>query len=114
MEISVFFSDNSELIEYEAITKGYRTDVFVGIENNTYHLRIYSMIRLQQDFESEIENYGYFAVEPNLVIVEEVCKDEIIRTVCKLFEQKYFDDIKPVVGIDCNNLIRVTKIEMST
>lgn len=107
MEISVFFSDDSELSEYEAISKGYRTDVFVGIETYTYHLRVYSMIRLQQDFQSEIENYGYFAVEPNLVIVEEVCKEEIIRTIFKLSEQKYFTDIKPAVGIDCDNLIRV-------
>lgn len=108
MEISVFFSEDSDLTEYEAINKGYRTDVFVGIENYTYHLRIYSMIRLQQDFKSEIENYGYFAVEPNLIIVEEVCKAEIIRTIFKLFEQKYFDDIKPDIGIDCDKLILVT------
>ncbi len=107
MKIIIYFSEDSDISEYEAINKGYRKDVFVTIEKNIYNLNVYSMNRLQEDFKSEMRNYGYFDVEPNLIILEEVNKEEIIQTIFKLFEQRYFDNIKPIIGIDHHDLIRV-------
>lgn len=106
-EINVYFLDDSELAEYEAICKGYRIDVYVSISDHFYNIRAYTMVRLQQDFESENESYGYYAVEPNLVIVRDTNTKEIACTIKKLYEQKYFDEIRPIDKIDINNLKKI-------
>lgn len=106
-DINIYFSADSELVEYESSSKGYRTDVYVKINNNIYNVRVYAMIRLQQDFESEIESYGFYSPEPNLVIVKDANKEEIIITIKKLYEQKYFEEIKSIENIDINRLVKV-------
>lgn len=106
-ELNIYFSDDSELAEYEALSRGYRTDVYVKIDSNIYNLKIYAMVRLQQDFESEIQSYGFYASEPNLILVKEANKEEVIETIKKLYEQKYFEEIKPVEHIEINQLIKV-------
>lgn len=94
--VQVFCLDNSDLIAFEAKNRGYRGDVFVKISNQYYNLIIYDIVRLKQDFESEIEQYGMFSPEPNLVLVNEVNYLEIINLVNHLYNQKYFERIKPV------------------
>ena len=106
-DFSIYFSDASELAEYEATNRGYRTDVYVRSDNNVFNVKVYAMIRLQQDFESEIESYGFYASEPNLVLVKDANKAEIIETIKKLYEQKYFEEIKPVEHIEINQLVKV-------
>lgn len=51
------------------------------------------MIRLQQDFELEIQDAGYYLSEPNMIIVNEAAKQEIKDTIIWLFKCKYFDKI---------------------
>jgi hypothetical protein len=106
-EFNIYFSDDSELAEYEATNKGYRTDVYVKIGRNIFNLNIYAMIRLQQDFESELESYGFYASEPNLVLVKDANKPEIIETIKKLYDQKYFESVKPVEHIETSKLVKV-------
>lgn len=106
-KIDIYFSDDSELGEYEAINKGYRLDVYIKINDNLFNVRVYTMIRLQQDFESEIESYGYYAVEPNLILVKDSSREEIISTVANVYEQKYFEEIKPLENFDIGNLKKV-------
>ncbi len=106
-EINIYFSDDSELAEYESSSRGYRTDVYVKIDNNIFNVRVYAMIRLQQDFESEIESDGFYASEPNLILVKDANKEEIIATIKKLYGQKYFDEIKSIDNIDINQLVLV-------
>ena len=43
--IEIFFQDDSELAEFEARNKGYRTDVYVKIENVFYNVRVYELIK---------------------------------------------------------------------
>ncbi len=95
-KIDIIYLDDSDLAEYEANQKGYRVDVIVRINQELYNVRIYSLDRLEQDFRSECESYGYYAVEPNLVLVNCVSKHEVEFTLQKLFEQKYFGQIKPM------------------
>lgn len=102
--INIYFMDNTELSEYEAIQKGYRLDVFVKVNNQYFNLRVYDIIRLQQEFESEINSKDYYAVEPNLILVKEVNKNEIVNTIKSLHKQKYFEEIKPVRVININKL----------
>ncbi|MFC9711765.1 hypothetical protein ACFTRD_26840 [Paenibacillus sp. NPDC056933] len=95
-EIKVDFLEDTELAEYEAISKGYRNDVIVSVADTFYHVYVYNVVRLQQDFESELEDYGYYSIEPNLVLVKEVSRENIHLTVKALYEQKYFDSLKPI------------------
>lgn len=69
------FPNSFETVDYN---KGYRLDVYVGIDSDLFKINVYDIVRLQQDFESEIQNYVYYAVDPNLVIVKEVNQSEII------------------------------------
>ena len=94
--ISFFCLDNSELAEYEAISRGFRSDIYVEISGEHYQLNIYDSVRLKQDFDTEIEDYGVFSIEPNVVLVKEVNIEEIKKTVINLLKQKYFKEIKPL------------------
>ncbi|OPX41849.1 hypothetical protein CLHUN_42810 [Ruminiclostridium hungatei] len=106
-EFNIYFSDDSELEEYEATSRGYRSDVYVKINGSIFNVNVYAMIRLQQDFESEMESYGFYATEPNLVLVKDTNKAEIIETIKKLYKQKYFEGIKSVEYIEINKLIKI-------
>ncbi|AIQ29239.1 MULTISPECIES: hypothetical protein [unclassified Paenibacillus] len=94
--ISVFYLEDTELAEFEASNKGYRNDVYVMILNDLFNIKVYDIVRLKQDFELESESYGYYSVEPNLIIVKEVTKEAIEFVVKKLYEQKYLESIKTV------------------
>ena len=93
-EVKVTFEDDTELAEFEAISKGYRNDVYVTIDKYTFNIAAYSMVRLQQDFESEINNYGFYSIEANLVLVKETSRKEIVEVINNLYEEGYFNKIK--------------------
>lgn len=108
--ISIFCSDNSDLAEFEASSKGYRSDIIVKTASGAfYQLHVYDIVRLKQDFDAELEAYGFFGIEPNLILVEEVVLSNIKVTVERLWAQKYFDQIKPIDKneLDIKELIEV-------
>lgn len=90
--------DNSKgnRAEYEAVDKGYRNDVFVKIQEDYFNVRVYDIVRLKQDFESEVEEYGYYSADPNLVLVTEVTTDNVLKIISQLYEEGYFNHLKPV------------------
>jgi hypothetical protein len=88
--------DDTELAEYEAVNKGYRNDVFVKIKEDYYNLKVYDIVRLKQDFESEVEEYGYYSAEPNLVLVTEVSTENVMKIISHLYDNGYFQHLKPV------------------
>lgn len=106
-QIEVYFLDDSDLAEFEAIQKGYRSDVYVKIVNNYFNVKVYDLIRLQQDFDDEIKSDGYYLIEPNLILVTEVNREKIKFTVCELYKQKYFNNLKPLENIDIPELKKV-------
>lgn len=91
MNIKIIYEEDTELAELEALHKGYRTDVIVKIGEKKYKVYIISMIRLQQDFEMEQENSGYYVDEPNTLIVYEVTKEEIERKILEMYKCKFFE-----------------------
>ncbi|KWX88794.1 hypothetical protein AMQ83_04515 [Paenibacillus riograndensis] len=107
--IKVFFLDDTELAEFEGNSKGYRNDVYVEVLNKLFNIKVYDIVRLQQDFELELETYGYYSVEPNLILVKEVSKEEIEFVVRKLYEQKYFESVKPVDDKNLNEYFNIDK-----
>lgn len=96
MEPKFFCVDSSKLYELDAKDRGYRSDIYVEIDNAFFHLHVYDIVRLKQDFETEIEYHNFFRIEPNIVIVQEVTWRNIKLTIEKLFKGKYFDNIKPI------------------
>lgn len=105
--LNIYFSADTDLTEYEAINKGYRLDVYVKIDENIFNLRVYTLIRLQQDFETEWKTTKRYLAEPNLVLVRETAKEEIISTVNELYRQNYFEYIKSINNIDISKLVRI-------
>ena len=93
MKLEIVYEDDTELAEFEAFNKGYRGDVIVKIGNSSYKVYVTSMIRLQQDFEMEIQDSGYYLPEPNMIIVKDTTKQEIEDAIIQMFECKYFEKI---------------------
>lgn len=93
MSYRIIYEDNTEIAEYEAINKGYRKDVIVIVDDRKYKLYITDMDRLHQDFDSEIEDYGIYQNEPNTIIVKEVSKDEIEKTINNLISEGFFEKL---------------------
>jgi hypothetical protein len=93
MKLEILFEYDTELAEFEALNKGYRGDVTVKIGDKSYKVYVTSMIRLQQDFETEIRDSGYYLSVPNMIIVKETTKQEIQDTIIQMFECKYFEKI---------------------
>ena len=91
MNINIIYEDDTELAEFEAFNKGYRSDVIVIINNKKYKVYIISMIRLLQDFEVEQQDSGYYMVEPNMIIVKEVTKKEIEYTITEMHKNNFFE-----------------------
>lgn len=106
--LNIYFSDDSELAEYEAINKGYRMDVYVKIDKDIYNLHVYTLIRLQQDFEEEYTVEGFFSTEPNLVLVKDSNKMDILNTLNKLLTQGFYEKLKPMdQHIDITQFVKV-------
>jgi len=106
-DISIYFSEDTEVSEYEAINKGYRIDVYVKVRENIFNVSVYTLTRLQQDFQHECEEYGYYHGEPNLILVREANRNEIICTINVLFRQKYFERIMPLECLNVSEMVEV-------
>ena len=91
MNLKIIYENDTELAEWEAHNKGYREDVVVIINDKKYKIYIISMVRLQQDFEKELQDSGYYMAEPNMILVNDVTKKEIEYTIMKMYKCKFFD-----------------------
>ena len=108
--VKIYCNDNSELAEFEASSRGYRSDIYVKvISGQIFQLHVYDIIRLKQDFETEIESHGFFGIEPNIILVKEVTILNIRLTVDKLTCQQFFDNLKPIHP-DKFNIEKATEI----
>jgi hypothetical protein len=108
--VKIYCMDNSELTEFEAASKGCRSDIFVKTDAGAiYQLNVYDIVRLQQDFKAEIDSHGFFGIEPNLILVKDVVLSQIKLTIERLFRQKFFDYLKPIDEneVDVNKLLEV-------
>lgn len=87
----IIYEYDTELAEYEAEQKGWRQDVVVKIGDKKYKVYVTALIRLQQDFEAEMECQGYYSTVPNTIIVKNVTKKEIEDVILKLYRNKFFE-----------------------
>ena len=93
MKYKIIYEDDTELAEIEAKDRGYRCDVVVETDKKKYKVYITSMIRLQQDFDASQQYYGYYCADPNMLLVEDVTKEEIEKVIKAVFEEKYFEKL---------------------
>ncbi len=81
----------------ETSMKGYRSDGIVQCsEGEMYPVYFIDPIRLQQDLEAEEELGSAFLAEPGLIILPEVTREAMENVVRQLWEQGYFDSLKPL------------------
>jgi len=106
-DIEIFFEEDSDWSELESANKGYRLDVYVKIRQNTYHMSVYTIVRLQQDFETEMTEEGFYLPDPNIVLVENSNKLEIISTINWLVELGYFTHLKCSDKVNISALVKV-------
>lgn len=91
MGIKIIYENDTELAEFEAFNRGYREDIIVIINNKKYKVYIISMVRLQQDFEKELQDSGYYIAEPNMILVNDVTKKEIEYTIMEMYKCDFFE-----------------------
>ncbi|BAZ08948.1 hypothetical protein NIES4071_07540 [Calothrix sp. NIES-4071] len=81
----------------ETLMKGYRSDGIVeSPEGEVYPVYFRDPIRLQQDLEAEKELGSAFLAEPGLIILPEVTREAMENAVRQLWEQGYFESLKPL------------------
>ena len=93
MKYKITYENDTELAALDAIERGYRSDVIVEIGEKKYKVCIMSIVRLQQEFMTERQYYGYYCADPNMLLVEDATKEEIERVIKAAFEEKYFEKL---------------------
>lgn len=105
--IEIYLLLDDERTEWEAVQKGWRNDVIVYCNDSFFQLNMFTPLRLTQDFETEIESYGFYAVDENIVLVSAADKQTVVFTILKLYETDYFDKIKSFECEDKEKLVRI-------
>lgn len=92
MNIIIQYDGDSERDDFEFFEKGYRY-VTVLVDGLEYRLFIVTFPRLYQEFIDEIENTGLYLVEPNTILVKEITRNEIEKTIKKMCEIGAFHNL---------------------
>lgn len=103
LEIIYMFDD--ERTNLEAPDRGYRSHIFVEIELSIYKVIFFDIVRLYQEYTSEIDNSGFYSIDQNVILVKEVTKKEITNTVLGLYKDGYFDLIKSCDQVEFYELL---------
>ena len=96
MAIEIYLEYGTELDVSEASVKDYRWDVFVKKDSNFYRISVFTLVRLQQEIEMSKEYSEYYENDTNLVILKEITNEEIIRIMCHLEEECFFEQLLPL------------------
>lgn len=73
-----------------------------------YRINIYGITRLNQEFNECLKNNEIFYVEPNLIIVKTVTKENIIRAILGICtEWNFLSELKVEDDIDLSKYVNV-------
>ena len=92
----IFFSIDDELTDLDIQEKGWRGDVIVKIGEALFNPTIITLQRLMQEFNDAISQEQVYNIDPNLILVEQTEKRQIIKTLKELFLNGYFNKIKEI------------------
>ena len=96
-KIKIFFADDSEYVEETSINNGSRHDVIVQIGDTLYNPAIYCIETLTQEFREAEFNNQIYEIDNALILVKEVNKKEVIRTILFLYKIIWKKNIKGVL-----------------
>lgn len=108
MDIKIYFDEDNDYSEFLYCNKDYRLGIIVVQNENKYRINIYGITRLNQEFYECINNNEVFYVEPNLIVVEKVTKQSIIKAIvgiCKEFT--FLQQLKIENDIDLSKYVNV-------
>ncbi len=114
MTISLCCIDKSDYQEFTSKSAGYRGDVYVEINNKLYHILFYDIVRLNQDFNDQLKDQGYYITDPNLVILSEVTSENLISIIPILYREGYFSKVVPIDMQEVRelNLVKMAEVNM--
>ncbi len=92
--MKITYEYDTQLDEQEAHDRGFWPGVIVEENGKKFKLFVTSLERLQRDFECETQSCDYFLSEPNTILVKEVTKEEIEKTILHLSKNKYFEALE--------------------
>lgn len=86
-----------ERAEYEMTLKGHLWGGEVELaDGRRFPVTFFDPVRLSQDLEAAARQGEPAFIEPALVVIPEVTRDGILRTLPELVRQRFFDHLKPV------------------
>ncbi len=73
-------------------SKGYFYGCSVELDNgNIYHLNFYDATRFYQDVSDELSEYGGYFYEENVVLLDKVTIENMLKTIDQLYKEEIFN-----------------------
>ena len=95
-----------ERAEYEMALKGHLWGGEVELpDGRRFPITFFDPVRLGQDLESAVRHGEPAFVEPALVVIPEVTREGILRTLPVLVRERFFDHLKPVMAPVANGVV---------
>lgn len=100
-DIQIYVLDPSNDAELEAISKGYRKDIYVKVGEDYFRLVFFEVNTLVKEFEYCIQTNGFYPIDHNICIVFEINPTTIVETIHSMNYWHFFQESKPT---DVTNL----------
>ena len=93
-ELEIFVHDASDEYEYDfGIQKGYWDNIYVRKNCRVFRVNIITLDRMIQDCQTNLDYFGCYLTDPNIVLVDKALKANIIKTLLKQNEMQFFEHI---------------------
>lgn len=94
--LEIYFSENDNLSETEAIFRGWRGDIIVKIGDLLYKIQVITPDRLLVDFNSILDSGKAPMFNQPLILVHKTDTASIINIIIKLCETDFFSNIQAI------------------
>jgi hypothetical protein len=92
--------------EYEMTQKGHLCGGEVELaDGRRFPVTFFDPVRLSQDLEMTSRRGEAAFIEPALVVISEVTRDVILRTLPELVRQGFFEHLKPITSPSANGVV---------
>lgn len=93
-KIEIFVHDSSDEYEYDfGIQKGYWDNIYIKKNEKVFRVNIITLVRLTQDCQSSLQWAGCYISDPNLVVVDQATKENIVKTLLKQDEMGFYEHL---------------------
>lgn len=96
--IEIIYKNDTKENEKKSFEIGYRDDVIVKANHRNYNLHLITLNKLLQEFYISNCQNGYYLTKPNMIIVEDLTKENIQKAIfasnhsCFFRDSGYLDD----------------------